>query len=153
MNTTSVQQKQNTQSSIVKLDSQGNIQWISLNPNPIQLYSSQLCDSLTERDTVVTYKQALIKTWQLLKSLLYLVFSVFLLALALLVSIWGIGYNLGGQFQKWLDNGGKGRTPEEFVTKLLKILYSPIQKVVEWANKYVEKYLPGWKPSNCKFFE
>lgn len=153
MNITTSEQKQGAQSCLVQLDSKGDIQWISLNPNPIQLYAIELWDSLSEKDTVVTYKQAIIKTWKLLKYLLALLFFVFLLVVALILSIWGIGFNTGISLQKWLDNGGQGRQPEEFIMELLKILLLPVQKVMEWANQYVEKYLPGWKPLNCKFFE
>jgi hypothetical protein len=153
MNKTTTEQNKDGQSCLVQLDYKGNIQWISLNPNPIQLYATELWETLSEKETAITYKQALVKTWNLLKYLLALLLSIFLLTVALIVSIWGIGFNLGEQFQQWLDNGGQGRTPEEFVTKLLKIIVFPIQKIVEWANKYVEKYLPEWNPSNCKFFE
>ena len=153
MNTSTTKQNQKTQSSLVQLDSKGEIQWISLHPNPIQWSATELWESLTEKDTAVTYKQAIIKTFKLLKYLLVLILLVFLLGVALIISFWGIGFNLGGQFQKWLDNGGEGRQPEELVKELLKILLLPIQKIMEWANKYVEKYLPGWKPLDCKFFE
>ena len=243
MNIATVEQKQNTQSSLVQLNSKGDIKWISLNPNPIQFSATQLWESLTEKDTAVTYKQAIIKTWKLLKYLLALLFFVFLLAVALIISFWGIGFNLGGQLHKWLDNAGEydlnlmsldsaddlpnegknlviaakigdsyhvlifdrtgnkvidkgegeflanptltwqldgaleldsstidkqikdklileiikssgigytGRQPAEFFSYFLLL---PIQKIVKWANKHLEKYLPGWKPLNCKFFE
>lgn len=111
--------------------------------NPIQIYAAELWNALSERDTAITYKQALTKTWKLLKYLLALLFFMFLLGIAVIISIWGIGFNLGASLQKWLDNGGQGRTPEEFFSILLNALISPIKKIVEWANKYVEKYLPS----------
>lgn len=150
MSTTSTDQNQTNQSCLVQLDSKGNIQWISsLDPNPIQLYATELWESLSAKDTAITYKQAIGKTWKLLKYLLALLFFMVLLGLAFIVSFWGVGFNLGGQFQKWLYNGGQGRQPEELVKELLKILLWPIQKIMEWANKYIEQYLPGWKPVNC----
>jgi hypothetical protein len=152
MSTLTTEQKQSSQSCLVQLDSKGNIQWVSLNPNPIQVYATDLWESLSEKDTAVTYKQAILKTWRLLKILLILFASVFLLVVAAIISIWGIGFNLGAQFQKWLDNNGQGRQPEEFLKELLNILLLPIQKIVEWANKYVQQYL-GWDTSACNFFD
>lgn len=154
MNILTTEQKQPTQSCLVQLDSKGNIQCISLDPNSIQLYATELWESLSEKDTAVTYKQAILKTWRLLKILLILLASVFLLVVAAIISIWGIGFNLGVQFQQWLDNDGQAqRGPEDFIGELVKILWLPIQKIVELANKHVQKYLPGWKPPECKFFE
>jgi len=55
MSTTSTDRTQTNQSCLVQLDSKGNIQWISsLNPNPIQLYATELWESLSEKDTAIT---------------------------------------------------------------------------------------------------
>ena len=245
MSTTTAEQKNTTQSCVVKLDSKGDLQVVSLNLNPIQWYAAELWETLSERDTAVTYKQAIVKTLKLLAYLLALLFFVFLFLAALIISIWGIGFNLGVQFQEWLESAGEynlnlipldsdvgsadalpnegknwviaakiddnyhvrifdrygnkiydkgggeflpdaalapqleaalvspptdkqtkdnlilgilksaglgytGRQSGEFFDSLSHLLFGPIQAIVKWANQYVEKYLPGWKPSNSK---
>ncbi len=249
MMTNTVEQNKNTESCLVQLDSKGEIQWISLNPYPIKWNAAQIYELLREKDTILTYKQAIIKTWKLLKYLLALIFYLFLLGIALIITIWGIGYNLGVEFRKWLESAGeyqlnlisldsvdalpkkeknlvivakikkssddaaesddfyhvrifnrngnkiidKGegkflanqalieqldealgneidqQKQEQLILDIFKnlgigytgrqtgeffeILLLPIQKLVAWANHYVETHLPGWKLSNCKCFE
>jgi hypothetical protein len=68
---------------------------------------------------------------------------MFLLGVAVIIATWGIGFNLGASLQKWLNNSGEGRTPEEFFSILLNAVISPTKKLVEWANKYLKKYLPN----------
>jgi hypothetical protein len=124
----------------------GNEGFLSVMPyvtNPIQIYTAELWNTLSERDTAITYKQALAKTWKLLRYLLALLFYMFLLGVAVIIATWGIGFNLGASLQKWLNNSGEGRTPEEFFSILLTAVISPTKKLVEWANKYLKKYLPN----------
>jgi hypothetical protein len=153
MSITTPGQSKNNQSSLVQLDSKGDIQWVSHGPTPIQLYAAALWEALSEKDTAITYKQALIKTWVLFKYLLALVFFSFLFVIAFIISIWGIGFNLGKQFRQWLDDTENDHGPNEIVEALLKILFLPLQKAVELANKYIARYFPGWEPLNIKFFE
>jgi hypothetical protein len=130
------------QADLATYDAKDDVLCIIRHPlNPIQIYAAELWDALAERDTAITYKQALIKTWKLLKYLLALVFFMFLLGTAVIISIWGIAYNLGVSLQKWLNNDGQGRTPEEFFLILVNAFIAPFKKVVEWANDYVKKYL------------
>lgn len=149
MNTTSSSQ-QNHQARLVQLDANGNIQWISPNANPIQLYGSELLETIRQKETLTTYKQALIRTWRILKYFLLLLLFIFLFGVALLISFWAYGYNLGYEFQLWMDNGSKEET---FLQKLQTILLFPIRKIVEWSNRFLKRYVPDFEPSDLKVIE
>ncbi len=107
MMTNTAEKNKNTESCLIQLDSKGEIQWLSLNPNPIRWNAARISELLTEKDTILTYKQAIIKTLILLKYLVALVFYLFLLGVALIITILGIGYNSIVKLLKWLDSAGE----------------------------------------------
>ncbi len=148
MTTTSTDSQNKAQSSLVQLNSKGELQWIQVNPNPIKYHASELWDTLRERETAIVYRQALHKTWFILRQVLALLFFVVLLAIALLVVIWGTGFTLGVALQKWIEH--QDRQPEDFISAILQALRSPIDQFITWANQYVERYLPGFKSSSSK---
>lgn len=146
MNSTPSNTQNPAKSALVKLNSNGDIQWIQVNPNPIQYHASTLWDTLKERETAIIYKQALHKTWLILKQAIALLFFIVLLATALIVAIWGTGYTLGIALQKWIAQ--QDRQPEDFATGIFQALRSPLDRLVKWASDYVERYLPWFNSSN-----
>ncbi|MBW4441955.1 MAG: hypothetical protein KME10_12100 [Plectolyngbya sp. WJT66-NPBG17] len=147
MNTTSTD-TQKGQSALVQLNSKGELQWIQVNPNPIKYHAAELWDTLKERETAIVYKQALHKTWLILRQAIALIFFIILLGFALLIVIWGTGFTLGVALQKWIDK--QERQPEDFVSTILNALRSPIDRLIQWAKQYVERYLPILKSTNGK---
>jgi hypothetical protein len=146
MNSAPANSQNQAQSALVQLNSNGEIQWVQVNPNPIKYHAAELWDTLKERETAIIYKQALHKTWIILKQAIALIFFILLLSTALIIAIWGTGYMLGVALQKWIAE--QERQPEDFVTRLLQALRSPIDQLIAWANTYVERYLPWFKSSN-----
>lgn len=140
-NTTPVDTKTQAQSAIVQYQSTGEIVQFSADPTPIQIYSQALWETLSERETTVIYKQALGKTWMILKQAIALLFFLTLFAIALILSIWGIGFALGAAL---------GNDPNQMQQDLIKRLQTPLQHLIQWANGYVQRYLPWWKPSNTQ---
>ncbi|MBD1823622.1 hypothetical protein H6F51_14125 [Cyanobacteria bacterium FACHB-DQ100] len=126
---------------MVKLSSGGELQKVSAQTTPIQIYSTALWETLTERETAVIYKQALSKTWMLLKQAIALLFFLLLFAIALIFSIWGIGFALGAAL---------GQDPDKMQQDLITQLQSSLQRLVGWADDYVKRYLPGWQSSNTQ---
>jgi hypothetical protein len=153
MNTRTSQQQQNNQSCLVQLDSKGNIQWILPGSNHIQVYGTELWETISAKDTVPIYKQAFVKTWRILKYLLLLFLFAFLFGIAFIIAFWGIGFTVGEQFQKWLDNDGQARQAGDFTNGLLGILRASVKKLMDKANNYVAQYLPGWKPPECSWLQ
>lgn len=141
MSSTSIGNKTQAQSAIVQLKSTGEIEQISAHPNPIQIYSTALCETLSERETAVIYNQAISKTWMILKQAISLLFFLALFAIALILSIWGIGYALGLAL---------GKDPDKMQRDLLTQLQLPLKRLTQWADQYVKRYLPWWKQSTTQ---
>lgn len=105
---------------------------------------SQLLSMLHEEDTANTYQKAAEKTWTLFKRLTMLILFTFSLIIALLIWLYGIGFQAGFYFRKWLE---VERPPIEKVTSLiLDYLSWPFRKAYDWAKWFVKEYL-HWEVS------
>lgn len=110
--------------------------------NPVQEQATQLWETLSQQDTAVVYQQAVAKTWKLLKQAIALIVFLFVSLVALIFWIWGIGFQSGFHFRKWLEV--KQPNVNEVVGLFLKILFWPLILAFQWANSFVKKYL-GWE--------
>lgn len=135
--------------STVKLQRNSDLQW-GFKVNPIPEYANELWQTLTAKDTAITYKQAGAKTWRLLQLTLGLIFFIFLLACAVVLWFWGIGYNLGRSFRIWLAETNPH--PDELFFIAIRLIVYPIEVLIKWATELVKNYL-GWevKPDVSEF--
>lgn len=100
---------------------------------------SQLLSMLKEDETSGTYQKAAEKTWVLFKRVVMLVLFTFSLIVALLIWLYGMGFQAGFYFRRWLE---VERPPIEKVTSLiLNYLSLPFRKAYDWANWFVKEYL------------
>lgn len=140
MNAPLDKQNQDSPSQIVKLSQQGDLRWVFEN-NPIRYYATELWHTLSERDTAVTYKQFLLKTLKLLIQAIALIFFLLLLLVAIIIWLWGIGFQSGQYFGEWLESK---TSIQEALYDLLKLILWPFKLAFEWAKDRVKKYL-GWE--------
>lgn len=134
-----VDQNQKSQSKLIPLSSKvGQARLAS-----VQRMANDLWATLSEKDTGTVYQQAATKTWKLLKQTITLLFFLWVLLVALIIWIWGIGFQSGLQFRTWL--AVKKTTQNEIIPAILQFLFVwPLKGAVEWANEFVKKYL-GWE--------
>ena len=142
-------EKQNAYSSTLKMHRTSDLQW-GFKANPIPEYANELWQTLTAKDTAITYKQAGAKTWRLLQLTLGLIFFIFLLAVAVVLWFWGIGYNLGRSFRNWINTTSPH--PDDVFAVTLRLIVYPIEALIKWATELVKNYL-GWevKPDVSEF--
>jgi hypothetical protein len=107
-----------------------------------QYQVDQLWAVLREENTADAYQQAGAKTWKLFKHLVALLLYVWLLLLAIVIWIWGIGFQSGYYFRKWISD--EEPTSVEIVTACLKVLLLPFAWAYAWASEFVHSQL-GWK--------
>ncbi len=112
----------------------------AMQPIPIKTYAVEFWETLSEKKTAAIYKEAIIKTWELLKQAVTVIVSVFLLFVAILIWIWGYGFTQGKIFGEWLQNQGEVRQPEELVERIFKLLLDLIEKAIAWAKKQVKQF-------------
>lgn len=129
----------NPASAIVYVPNQGEIQVL-----PIKASALDFLDNLSDRKTGIIYKEALIKTWELLQQAIFLISSIFFLFLAVLIWVWGYAFNLGKEsYQKLkplLDSNTSGSEAfSAFIKWLLWLIWPPIKWIIDWANKQVER--------------
>jgi hypothetical protein len=105
---------------------------------------NQLLSILKESETSDAYQKVAEKTWMFLKRLIVLILFTISLVFALLVWVYGTGFQAGYHFRKWLE---EEQPPIEKITsQILDYLSWPFKKAYEWAEKFVEDYL-HWKVS------
>jgi hypothetical protein len=132
---------QESQLQTVNLSQCGELQW-TLPTNPIQFFAAELWQTLSERDTAVTYKQFFAKTFKLLAQVLALLFFLFLLVVAVIVWLWGVGFQSGRLFREWLVT--KQPTEIQILSAMARLILWPIEKAIAWATDFVKNYL-GWE--------
>jgi hypothetical protein len=110
-----------------------------MNPNPIQYQASQLWQTLATQETAWTYKQAIIKTWELLKQTGKLIVLLVLLVVVVLVWWWSLGYRGGYDFRKWLET--EQPTLEELLQEAVTRLLMPFEWLANWAQDKVKELL------------
>ncbi|NJR60600.1 MAG: hypothetical protein HC769_18250 [Cyanobacteria bacterium CRU_2_1] len=135
-----VDQRQNSHSSLIPMLYNKDDAYIQI--SPVQEQATQLWAILSENDTAMVYQQAAAKTWKLLKQTIVLLVFLFVLLIALVVWIWGIGFQSGLQFRTWLET--EHPTLDELMTVLLKVLLYPFERAFAWANWFIKTYL-GWE--------
>lgn len=141
MDAPTAQKTQEGQIKTIDLSQCGEIQW-TLPTNPIQFFATELWQTLSERDTAVTYKQFFTKTFKLLAQAIALLFFLILLVVAVIVWVWGVGFQSGRLFREWLIT--KEPTEVQILSAIARVLLWPIEKATAWATKFVKDYL-GWK--------
>jgi hypothetical protein len=109
--------------------------------NSIQAQAGELWQTLSERDTAVTYKQAAVKTWKVLKQGIILIVSLALLSIAIVLWIWSVGFNSGRSFREWLET--EKPAPNEILGVTIYFLLWPFERAFDWAKDQVQKSL-GW---------
>lgn len=138
MNAPIVEKNQESQIKTINLSQCGELQW-SLPMNPIQFFASELWQTLSERDTAVTYKQFFAKTFKLLAQVFALLFFLILLVVAVVVWIWGIGFQFGRLLREWLAT--EQPTFDQVLSAIARFLLWPVEKAIAWATKFVKDYL------------
>lgn len=135
-------QNQESQSSLVTLSHDSSVAKYPLQNNPVREQAGQLWAILSQDDTATTYQQAAVKTWKLFKQAIILIFFLFVLLIALVFLLWGIGFQSGRQFRRWLEI--KQPTLDDLLYIMLEIIVLPFKRAFEWANSFIKKYL-GWE--------
>jgi hypothetical protein len=132
----SVDQNQKSQSKLMLFNSEvGQAPLAS-----VQRKANDLWTTFVEEDTGTVYQQAATKTWELLKQMISLLFFLWVLLVALIIWIWGIGFRSGLQFRTWLEV--KQPKLDEILSALLKNFFVwPFEQAFAWASAFVKKYL------------
>jgi hypothetical protein len=117
-----------------------------MNPNPIQYQAIELWQTLSDEDTKLTFKQAAIALWKVLKQAGRLVFLVGLFFLVVVVWFWTVAYRTGSDFRYWLETAMV--SPEELVSKTLELLLKPVKWVSKWSELKLQEFL-GIKQSTA----
>lgn len=136
-----VEKNQASQLPIVNLSQCEELQW-TLPTNPIQFFATELWQTLSERDTAVTYKQFFTKTFKLLAQAIALLFFLILLVVAVIIWLWGVGFQSGRLFREWLVT--KQPTEVQILSAIARLILWPIEKAIAWATDFVKNYL-GWE--------
>ena len=104
-----------------------------MNPNPINYQAIELWQTLSERDTILTFRQAGIKAWQLLQQAGRLLFLLSLLFFVVVIWLWSVAYRSGRDFRYWLETAQV--SPEKLVSRTLDILVkTPSKFLVNWSE-------------------
>jgi hypothetical protein len=118
----------------------------------IQYQANVLWDNIFSKDTIQTYKQALVKTWNLLKETAILLLMLFLLIVVFVVWVWHIGFNSGREFRKWMVS--PNQAPEKMFGDIIEWLKELFIKVFTEVKQFVEKKigleLPALNPGSEK---
>ena len=108
----------------------------------IQAEGLQVYEMLTEPSTAAAYQTAAKTTLVVLKKVLIILFFSLMLLFALVVWTWGIGFQLGTQLRKDLEEN-----PPSSFTDMVKGVYGALgkgfTKLYAWAADFVHKAL-GW---------
>lgn len=110
-----------------------------MKPNPIQYQAAQLCDTLFAPDTALTYKEATLKSGEILKQTARLIFMLGLLFVVFVVWVWSVGFQSGQGFRGWLET--EQPTLERLLQEAAKILLKPFELVAEWSQSQVKELL------------
>lgn len=104
-----------------------------MNPNPINYQAIELWQTLSDKETTLTFKQAAIKTWKLLQQAGRLLFLVSLFFVVIVVWLWSVAYRSGKDFRYWLETAQV--SPETLFSTTLDILVQrPIAWLVNWSE-------------------
>ncbi|MBE9199606.1 MULTISPECIES: hypothetical protein [unclassified Nodularia (in: cyanobacteria)] len=104
-----------------------------MNPNPINYQAIELWQTLSDKETTLTFKQAAIKTWKLLQQAGRLLFLVSLFFVVVVVWLWSVAYRSGKDFRYWLETAQV--SPETLFSTTLDILVQrPIAWLVNWSE-------------------
>lgn len=104
-----------------------------MNPNPINYQAIELWQTLSDKETTLTFQQAAIKTWKLLQQAGRLLFLVSLLFVVIVVWLWSVAYRSGKDFRYWLETAQV--SPEKlFATTLDILVQRPIAWLVNWSE-------------------
>ena len=120
--------------------------------NLIQYRANALWDNLSSPETIEIYKQALAKTWNLLKETVILIFMLFLLLVVCVFWVWHIGFTSGREFRQWMES--ENPQPKELVDKIINKVEEIFEKIFTEVEKFVEKNmgleLPELNPGSEK---
>ncbi len=109
----------------------------------VQNRASKIWETLSAKDTGDVYWQAVVKTWRLLKQTIALLFFLWILLVALIIWVWGIGFKGGLHFRTWLEV--KQPPLDKVAATCLKGFFVwPFERIFEWASNFVKKHL-GWE--------
>lgn len=108
---------------------------------PLQRQTAELMKVLATGDTGTTYKNALVTSLHVLKIFAIWLFQVALTVFAVLVWLWGIGYQGGYLFRKWIEVNSPSTS--ELVCTVLKTVAAPFVRLYEWAADFVAVSF-GW---------
>jgi hypothetical protein len=132
-------QNQESHSNLVSLPLYGVVGKDALQNNPVREQVMQLLAILSEEDTSVTCQQTASKTWRLFQQVAVLIFFLCTLFVALIFWLWGVGYQSGVYFRRWVDV--KQPTTNDLLLGMLEIIMWPFKQALNWANSFVKKYL------------
>jgi hypothetical protein len=110
-----------------------------MNPNPIQYQAIELWQTLSDKDTKLTFKQGAIALWKVLKQAGRLVFLVGLFFVVVVVWFWSVAYRAGSDFRYWLETAMV--SPEQLVAKTVEIITAPIKWFVKWSEVKLQELL------------
>lgn len=104
-----------------------------MNPNPINYQAIELWQTLSDQETTLTFKQAVLKAWKLLQQAGRLIFLVGLLFFVVVIWLWSVAYRSGKDFRYWLETAQV--SPETLVSTTLDIFVRrPIEWLVNWSE-------------------
>jgi hypothetical protein len=126
--------QQNAKGELVQMAAPTNSSLSSLN-GPLQYRTAELMRILSDQETGATYKHGLRTTLNLLKVTVALLFHLVLKGFALVVWIWGIGFQLGYYFRKWIEVTGP--SADEIVCAFLWGTARPFVLLHQWATSFL----------------
>jgi hypothetical protein len=110
-----------------------------MNPNPIQYQAIELWQTLSDKDTKLTFKQGAIALWKVVKQAGRLVFLVGLFFVVVVVWFWSVAYRTGSDFRYWLEAAQV--SPDQLVTKTVELLLQPVKWLSKWSELKLQEFL------------
>lgn len=108
--------------------------------NPVQ-EGVQLWATLTDKDTVFVYQQAVEKTCNIFKQAIAVIFFLCQLTIALIIWVSGLSFQLGQIFRNKLEVEQPNLA--QIISAVLQFLLWPLQLAYNWAASFIKQYL-GW---------
>ncbi len=107
--------------------------------NPIQYQVAQLWQNLSEPDTGNIYQQAIAKTGELIQQFARLLFLCVLVVVALVISIWSLGFQSGRGLRMWMES--ENVAPLELTAVIAQGIWTPIGSIANWAQLQIKQLL------------
>ncbi|PSR16857.1 hypothetical protein C8255_15635 [filamentous cyanobacterium CCP3] len=111
---------------------------MALAAGPLQHQTTELVRIFSDQATGETFKRSLGTALYVFKLMGALLLRLAVVGVAVVVWVWGLGFQLGYYFRKWIDNTSP--TAEEIVCNVLWAIARPFVLLYQWANSFL-----GWE--------